>query len=340
MEPCDNEQLHSQCEKQSQNRTLSTFSSIEGVHWGHVMLGVLLLGYPSLLVSTLLPVSQLPKRVENCLPIPTFSQEVEKSRAEQQKRAPQPIRVQIQSFTLTPIDSLPSGIASQVAADVKAKVDGGELNRDWIEETSLRVQQELQHYGYFYAVAKPPEVNVLYKTGKTLTISTNIRVEARGIYRLGEITFQHGHALSPEKMRELFPIQREEVLDTSKISAGIQSLRRMYGELGYVDFIVVPTTQNETSASLLNLTLDIEEGPQFRVGRFEILGMEQADAQKLIAESGLRPGKIFNPMLVERFFEANKSVLPGDAKADDDTEFQWHVNEGTVDLIMDFRSCR
>jgi len=288
----------------------------------------------------MLPFTELPKRRENCSPITSFAQEVEDARQEKQKSAPQPIHVKIQSFTVQPIDSLPDVIATEVAARVRSAVDRGELSPDWTEEISSRVQAELQHYGYFYAFAKPATVKILSRTNKFATVSINVRVEAHAIYRLGEITFEHGTAFSPERMRELFPIKRGEIFDTSKIAEGIESLRRVYGELGYIDFSAVPATQNDPTPGLLNLTFELAEGPQFRVGNFEILGIKEADAQKLIAESGLRPGNIFNALLVQRFFDTNKSALPSDANADEDTEYRRHDGEGTVDVILDFRRCR
>ncbi len=83
----------------------------------------------------------------------------------------------------------------------------------------------------------------------------------------------------------------------------------------------------------------IHEAAQFRVGKFEILGLDPSLAQALIDDSGLKPGSVFNAQQVKAFFERNKSLLPLDARPEENTEEILRERESIIDLTMDFRGC-
>ncbi len=82
--------------------------------------------------------------------------------------------------------------------------------------------------------------------------------------------------------------------------------------------------------------LDLDEQKQFRVGKVEILGLEPTTES--ILRSKLKPGDIFNYQVIDAFLKENKSALPPDASPKE-IERHHDVQNGTVDLVFDFRTC-
>jgi outer membrane protein assembly factor BamA len=285
--------------------------------------------------------AQLPQRLENCLPYPTFAQEVRQMQEERRSKEPPPKRIKIQSLVIKAEPALPQAPAVQIAAEVKSKMDDSEDSPDnsWLDELGERVRDGMQHHGYFKAVVADPQMRVLREDLKTKTVTITLPVDTGALYRLSEIQFGRNTIASFEQMRPLFLIREGEVFDTLKLGEGIEALRYLYAERGFINFAAVPSFQVDESRSLITLVLDLDQGKQFHVGTFRILGLEPALAQELIAESGLAAGSIFNPRLLTKFFQSNRSVLPSDANADNDTEYKVNENDATVDIILDFRTC-
>ena len=79
---------------------------------------------------------------------------------------------------------------------------------------------------------------------------------------------------------------------------------------GYLEWRVVPSTDKSGSAQVA-LTLDITEGPQYRMGTLEIEGKPDA-ASQLRSSWQLDRGQPFDPFYPQEFLEESKSLLPAD----------------------------
>lgn len=260
---------------------------------------------------------------------------------EQRAKAPPPRRLEIRSLVLNSHRPLPKATADRIADEVKSKMNGDDDREDpgWPDELAERVRDGWQHHGYYKIEVGEPVVQVLRETARTKIVEVSLTVSPGKLYRTGDLQFSHSAIAGSEQMRSLFPIHQGDIFDTYKLREGINALRKLYGEQGFINFAAVPSLNIDDSQNLVSVTFNLEEDKPFRVGSIKLLGLEPALAQKLIAGSGLHPGSIFNPRLLEQFFATNKPVLPLDANLDNDVEYKTNQQEGTVDVIMDFRTC-
>ena len=95
-------------------------------------------------------------------------------------------------------------------------------------------------------------------------------------------------------------------------------MRKQYLALGYLDWTVVPSTDKSGSAQVA-LTLDIAEGPQYRMGMLEIEGKSDATSQ-LRSSWQLEKGQPFDPSYPGKFLEENKALLPPEFQANRDLQ--------------------
>ncbi len=209
----------------------------------------------------------------------------------------------------------------------------------WPLKLAAVVRDAWQHHGYYNVQVGDPDLDILQETEQEHLAQVTVKIDPGKQYRTKDISFSNNLQFHSLQLRDLVPVQDGEILDTHEIAEGIGALRKLYSERGFINFAAVPATQIDESRNRISLMLDLDEGKQFRVGKFEIRGMDPVLAQGLIADSGLAPGSIFNSRLLEAFFQRNKSLLPADASAEDAT--QRHIDEqaGTVDLIIDVRGC-
>jgi len=281
--------------------------------------------------------AQVPERLEKCLPYRTFAQEIRQANAEKDNEEPPPKPIHIKSLTFNSDNPLPAN-SKQIASEVKAnaKIQDGP---DWPLELGELVRDAWQQRGYFKVQVDFSDVDILRDAAREQVVRLAVKVDPGKLYRLNDIKFSQSTIASPAELRSVFPIDNGDIFDTHKFGKGIDGLRYLYNEHGFINFAAVPSFQINESSSLITLILELDEGKQFRVGKFTILGLEASLAQTLIAESGLERGSIFNPRLLKQFFERNRSVVPSDANPDNDVERKANEQKATVDIIMDFRSC-
>jgi outer membrane protein assembly factor BamA len=204
---------------------------------------------------------------------------------------------------------------------------------DWLEELEGRTKDAWQEYGYFF-----PEIQTsVRKLGQypfEHNFALTFHVDAGGQYRLGDIRITGAKLFSEEILRSCFDVHEGDIFDTHTVRAGIDSLRSGYDHQGYINIVVVPSTQIDETRKRISVLLHVEEGQQFRIGQVIVLGLSEDAADKLTQASGLKRGAVFSSKLIEAFFRKNRSVLPIGVDEEADVERRINDATATVDLTL------
>ena len=70
----------------------------------------------------------------------------------------------------------------------------------------------------------------------------------------------------------MFNMQEGQIFNVSEIRKGLENLRKVYGEFGYINFVATPETEIDEANKRINMTFELEEGKQFVVRRIEFSG--------------------------------------------------------------------
>jgi outer membrane protein assembly factor BamA len=127
-------------------------------------------------------------------------------------------------------------------------------------------------------------------------------------YKLAEITFVENHAFSSEKLREQFPLKKGKLFERGKVGIGLVSLRKLYRTHGSLDFIAIPDTKFGSNGTA-NLIISIIEGPQYHMGKLDIVADQEVSA-RLRQEWKLAEGDVYDQTYIDQYLEANRDLLP------------------------------
>lgn len=238
----------------------------------------------------------------------------------------------IDNVTFSGFLQMPISDQDEIAASIREETHRGALD-GVVGEALERVRAGWQNRGYF-KVQVSGDTRTLTKNAGDLHIALFVHVDEGLRYTLGAITFKHNKAIrNVEALRALFPINDGDIFSREKIANGLENLRKVYGEYGYINYAGVPATTFDDEKRLAFLEIDVDEGKQFYVSSIDIVG---ADA-KLLNDLALTPGQIYNVRLIELFLRKH---LPG-ADVNDPNIQRRRLDErnGTVALTFDFRSC-
>ena len=220
--------------------------------------------------------------------------------------------VVVTDFTITGTTTLSSTDLTRLSGDFV-----GSCYNDDSDEMGERLRAAFQDRGYFTAEVK----HLTFKPADPLGTPKPVTVEADVAegpkYRVGEIMFLNNHAFSSERLRDEFSLKRGDVFNRDKIASGLVSLMKLYGSSGFLDYSSIPETE-PGSNGIITLTLTVDEGPQYHMGKLEILAGKET-AARLRAEWKMAEGAAYDSTYIRKFIEANGSMLPegftaGDAR--------------------------
>lgn len=215
-----------------------------------------------------------------------------------------------------------------------------------LEEDAERVRGALQHRGYFKAVVQDPQVKLRtieggfhippFQKRPAKVMDITIPLEEGQKFHLKSITFRNSNAIrNTQLLRSLFPIKDGATFDTMLVGKGIENLRKAYGELGYINFSAVPSTDIDEEHQAVALNIELDEGKPFFVRRIEFQGNTTTRDRVIRRELLVQEGQVYNSRLWEiSVLRLNQLNYFEQLKPEDDTERKLDEANGTVDLTV------
>jgi len=130
------------------------------------------------------------------------------------------------------------------------------------------------------------------------TVDVTVEVSEGPQYRLGTLEFEGPTVFPREQIRALIDLREGDILNFTKLKAGLDQLKHMYSDDGYINWSYLPEVN--TSGTKMNLRFTIVEDQQFRLGSVGFVGCgDQEEENQLRSLIKLRPGEVFRMSEVE-----------------------------------------
>jgi hypothetical protein len=314
-----------------------------------IVLRFILPGVVFALVYPSLTCAQLPKRLEKCLPYPTYSQEIrdmdQEIAAKMELEEPRRPLEMIQNIIIDEVRfDEPIHISDSDRQQLVSELKQRNLSdaTDWLEEfREVGIKGMWRNRGYFKVEATAKE-EIVRKDSAGEHVLVIVHVDEGRQYRLGDVKFRSSDpdvplVFPPEELRKLIPMSEGDIFSAEKIRESLDALKLLYGSEGYIDFVAEPVTEiDDGHEHRISLVIELDEQKQFRVGKVEVVGSNPAI--EMFLESKLKPGEIFTSRFVEDFLKENKAALPPDISPED-FELVRNVKNGTVNVRFNFQTC-
>jgi outer membrane protein assembly factor BamA len=138
-----------------------------------------------------------------------------------------------------------------------------------VDELARRASQDEG----FFQVQVHSRATALTSSAANERVAGTRHVDEGKQYRLSKITFKNNCGISnTEALQNIFSIKDGEVFKRFVIAEGLEKLRFVYREFGYVDATSFPDTLINDKAGTISLMVDIDQGMQFYVTDIHVLG--------------------------------------------------------------------
>jgi outer membrane protein insertion porin family len=205
---------------------------------------------------------------------------------------------------------------------------------------------EPQIVGLGYRRTGLPLVNlpIPFVTSKDDTLKIIVPVTEGKVFRVGELKVEGNSIFSQERILAYVGLKKGEIADGKRLQEAVyEDLKKVYGSQGFVlydaefipEFKENPANPNE---GIVDITISIEEGRQFRLRRLEFTGNTFTRDKILRREVLINEGDIYNQIALETsVIRLNQTQYFDPIDKDQDVEIRTNQDQGDVDLVVKVR---
>ena len=223
-----------------------------------------------------------------------------------------------------------------------------------LEADKELVRNEYQIDGYFRASVPTHDLDIRDKTGRKIfpipfvfkkkakVADVTMNIEEGPRYELGRLSFTDVELFkTPEAvLGPVFQMASGDVFDVEKLRKGLENLKKLYGEFGYIDFVGEPTFdfRDQDDPPKIDLNLTVDEGRQFFVRRINFAGNTTTRDKVIRRELLLDEGDMFNTRLWDlSVLRLNQLGYFEPLKEDESTDIRRDPRNGLVDLTLNVK---
>lgn len=178
-------------------------------------------------------------------------------------------------------------------------------------------------------------------SSKDDTLKIVVPVTEGKVFRVGDLKVEGNSIFSQEQILAYVGLRKGEIADGKRLQDAVyEDLKKVYGSQGFVlynaefepDFKDNPTNPNE---GVVDITITIEEGKQFRLRRLEFTGNTFTRDRVLRREFLINEGDVYNQIGLENsIIRVNQTQYFDPIDKDQDVEIRTDEEQGDVDLIV------
>lgn len=178
-------------------------------------------------------------------------------------------------------------------------------------------------------------------SSKDDTLKIVIPVTEGKPFRVGELKVEGNSIFSQEQILAYVGLKKGEIADGKRLQDAVyEDLKKVYGSQGFVlynaefepEFKDSPTNPDE---GIVDITITIEEGKQFRLRRLEFTGNTFTRDRVLRREFLINEGDVYDQVRMENsVIRVNQTQYFDPIDKDQDVEIRTDEEQGDVDLIV------
>ena len=161
-------------------------------------------------------------------------------------------------------------------------------------------------------------------------------------YRLAALKFGGSTVFAPERLIAEFPIRVGDSFNRSQVREGLERIRRLFEQAGYIDIRYTPWIDVDRKAQTVSCSFDLWAGRQYTVRRIDFVGssfLPDRDVRSAMADMGLEEGKIFHPGLLDEAVKIFNKLLGAERLGPKDCRFSKPADfPGMVDITIRLQS--
>lgn len=170
----------------------------------------------------------------------------------------------------------------------------GTYHEEALEHDQLIILNYLQNQGYADA-----RVNIQTKSTPEGFLRIGIHAVKGELFHFGQLNIAGNTLLSQEQIENVITFHEQSIYSPEKLRDNIENIKDLYGKDGYIETDIHYTLHLSQSEPVYDVSINITEGEQFRIGLIRVLGNTSTNKNVILRESLLIPGEVFDSKLLK-----------------------------------------
>jgi len=134
-------------------------------------------------------------------------------------------------------------------------------------------------------------------------VNVFVTVDEGVSYTLGKVTFDGPSPLPPESLLKTGDFKSGDVANMDRVNEGLERIRKAAVHQGYMDAKVTSERKIEDEDKKVDVTVKMEAGPQYLMGKLNIVGLDLDGEAEMKRIWTMKEGKPFNPDYPDLFLQ-------------------------------------
>ena len=204
-----------------------------------------------------------------------------------------------------------NGAAAVSEADLANAVRpliGTDYSRATIEAAARGTVTDIyRRRGFWRAAVAAPSTSLVID-GACNGVAVALPVTEGQAYTWGGAEWSGNTVIPSSDLDAALAMKSGDISDMSKIDEGIRNVRALYGRKGHLQQRTTYTPRLDDAGKTAVFALRVEEGPQYRMGSFEVVGLTEADAAEARKLWKLQPGDVYDDGYSREFTKETMSL--------------------------------
>lgn len=187
--------------------------------------------------------------------------------------------------------------------------------------------------GFIRATIDPPQMD-FGTQGDTSRLTMLFKINEDHIYLPGQVKIRGARTFAEPLLTPMLNLQPDIPLSMAKLDTGILTIQKSYLSLGFLDVEVKASLDAQESKKRADILVDITEGPQYHVGKVELVGNSPVSIPLLQEFLPLQQGDVFGEKTFEACLQYLNNVGITPVLTASDVTFQYNRPKGEVDLVI------
>ncbi len=172
--------------------------------------------------------------------------------------------------------------------------------------------------GYLKAAFGPSDARVTPRPSSAedapgpaeLQVDAIMPVTPGKVYSTAGVDWKGNSAIKTTEVESLVHLPRGQPADALRLLRDIEAVNKFYRSRGYMTVQIKPDAQFDDEKSTVHYDLNVVEGDLYKMGEFEILGLDTQATARMRAAWTLREGQPYNADYPKTFLDDTRQLVP------------------------------
>jgi outer membrane protein assembly factor BamA len=165
--------------------------------------------------------------------------------------------------------------------------------------------------GYLKAAFGDSQAKVVTQSEDEVEVDAILPLTPGKVYSTAAVEWKGNTVIAAPDLQHLIHLSNGQPADAVRLIRDLEEVAKLYHTRGYMTARITPQAVLDDERSTVHYDLNVVEGDQFKMGEFEVAGLDSQAQARIEAAWKLREGEPYDSEYPKRFLNENSKLVPG-----------------------------